>query len=75
MTTRYLTIGLVMLLAGASRSAEATTFDVRCTFSGTFIRGRIAPRGARPRTGPEKRSAPRAAQRLCGAPAPAAGGR
>src|SRR5262245_33762916 len=31
------------------------------------IRGRIAPRGARPSTGPEKRSAPRAGQRLGGA--------
>jgi len=31
------------------------------------IRGRIAPRGARPSTGPEKRSAPRAAQRRGGA--------
>jgi hypothetical protein len=27
-------------------------------------RGRMAPRGARPSTGPEKRSAPRAGQRL-----------
>src|SRR5690242_13519133 len=31
------------------------------------LRGRIAPRGARPSTGPEKRSAPRADQRLAGA--------
>ena len=32
-----------------------------------FARGRMAPSGARPSTGPEKRSAPRAGQRLCGA--------
>src|SRR5262245_28504213 len=30
------------------------------------LRGRIAPRGARPSTGPEKRSAPRAGPRLGG---------
>jgi hypothetical protein len=30
-------------------------------------RGRLAPSGARPSTGPEKRSAPRAGQRLGGA--------
>ena len=30
------------------------------------IRGRMAPSGARPSTGPEKRSAPRAGQRLAG---------
>src|SRR6187200_3741821 len=30
-------------------------------------RGRMAPSGARPSTGPEKRSAPRAGQRLAGA--------
>jgi hypothetical protein len=33
----------------------------------TVNRGRMAPRGARPSTGPEKRSAPRAGQRLDGA--------
>ena len=32
-----------------------------------FSRGRMAPSGARPSTGPEKRSAPRAGQRLGGA--------
>jgi len=31
-----------------------------------LIRGRMAPSGARPSTGPEKRSAPRAGQRLAG---------
>ena len=31
------------------------------------LRGRMAPSGARPSTGPEKRSAPRAGQRLAGA--------
>src|SRR5215468_2116342 len=31
------------------------------------LRGRLAPSGARPSTGPEKRSAPRAGQRLAGA--------
>ena len=31
-----------------------------------FIRGRMAPSGARPSTGPEKRSAPRAGQRMGG---------
>src|SRR5262245_37682293 len=31
-----------------------------------LLRGRIAPRGARPSTGPEKRSAPRAGPRLGG---------
>src|SRR5262245_53189651 len=34
--------------------------------SGANIRGRIAPKGARPSTGPEKRSAPRAGPRLGG---------
>src|SRR5713101_3820407 len=38
-------------------------------------RGRIASRDARPSTGPEKRSAQRAGQRLCGEQSPAAGGR
>ena len=33
----------------------------------TALRGRMAPSGARPSTGPEKRSAPRAGQRLAGA--------
>ena len=33
----------------------------------TLIRGRMAPSGARPSTGPEKRSAPRAGLRLVGA--------
>src|SRR5215831_17974307 len=33
-------------------------------------RGRIAPRGARPSTGPEKRSAPRAGPRLDGVSRP-----
>src|SRR6188472_3362250 len=32
-----------------------------------ITRGRMAPSGARPSTGPEKRSAPRAGQRLAGA--------
>jgi hypothetical protein len=32
-----------------------------------LLRGRIAPSGARPSTGPEKRSVPRAGQRLDGA--------
>jgi hypothetical protein len=32
-----------------------------------LIRGRLAPSGARPSTGPEKRSTPRAGQRLGGA--------
>src|SRR5712692_5260914 len=40
-----------------------------------FKRGRIASRDARPSTGPEKRSAPRAGQRLCSEQSPAAGGR
>src|SRR4029079_12068827 len=31
------------------------------------LRGRMAPSGARPSTGPKKRSAPRAGQRLAGA--------
>src|SRR5713101_4951704 len=38
-------------------------------------RGRIASRAARPSTGPEKRSAQRAGQRLRGEQSPAAGGR
>ena len=41
----------------------------------THYRGRIASRDARPSTGPEKRSAQRAGQRLCGEQSPAAGGR
>ena len=40
---------------------------IRTHWRGWNIRGRIAPRGARPSTGPEKRSAPRAGQRLGGA--------
>src|SRR5712692_9538440 len=40
-----------------------------------YVRGRIASRDARPSTGPEKRSAPRAGQRLRGEQSPAAGGR
>ena len=42
----------------------------QCLYSKYYAdhhRGRMAPRGARPSTGPEKRSAPRAGQRLVGA--------
>jgi len=51
------------------RADEAQRVALATIISGEAckpLRGRMAPSGARPSTGPEKRSAPRAGQRLAG---------
>src|SRR5713101_4951705 len=53
----------------------ATLHYGRYLIGTVYNRGRIASRDARPSTGPEKRSAQRAGQRLRGEQSPAAGGR
>jgi Transposase DDE domain len=55
------TLGLLIAVVGtAANTADRVGFRV-------LLRGRMAPSGARPSTGPEKRSAPRAGQQLVGA--------
>src|SRR5216684_485783 len=67
---RFISFALGLELTAAPSSDSYT--DYLFLF---YLRGRIASRDARPSTGPEKRSAQRAGQRLRGEQSPAAGGR
>src|SRR5262249_40502322 len=64
---RYYELCTLWQLRSALRSGNVwVEHSRRYANPDTYLRGRIVPRGTRPSTGPEKRSAPRAGQRLAG---------